>query len=142
MGQEMEKKSTRHPWDDLIQRAIQVRKNAYAPYSHYPVGAAILSGSGKIYDGANVENAAYPSSMCAERSATFKAVSNGEREIKAIAVVTKNAGSPCGACRQVLSEFGLDAVVVLANTDGEDVHITTVAELLPLAFGPQDLPSG
>ncbi|MEE9508106.1 MAG: cytidine deaminase, partial [Anaerolineales bacterium] len=85
------------------------------------------------------ENAAYPTSMCAERAAIFKAISNGERKIVAIAVVTENGGSPCGACRQVLSEFGVDTVVIMVKEDGEVVLETTVQDLLPHSFGPEDL---
>ena len=123
----------------LIQSAIEARKWAYAPYSNYQVGAALLTVSGKIYDGVNVENAAYPTGTCAERVAIYKAVSEGEREFTAIAVVSSNAGSPCGACRQVLSEFGLETRVLIANDRGQLLQETSVAALLPGAFGPQDL---
>jgi cytidine deaminase len=123
----------------LISLAQSVRLNAYAPYSNYAVGSALLAESGATYDGANVENAAYPTSMCAERAAIFKAISNGERNIVAIAVVTENGGSPCGACRQVLSEFGVDTVVIMVKEDGEVVLETTVQDLLPHSFGPEDL---
>ena len=102
----------------LIQVALEARKWAYAPYSNYFVGAALLTVSGRIYDGVNVENAAYPTGMCAERVAIFKAISEGERRFSAIAVVTPNGGSPCGACRQVLSEFGLETTVLLADDQG------------------------
>ena len=124
----------------LIQTAIEARQWAYTPYSNYAVGAALLTASGKIYDGVNVENAAYPTTMCAERVAVFKAISEGERRFVAIAVVTSNGGSPCGSCRQVLSEFGLDTLVFLADCDGNLLQETSVAELLPSAFGPKDLP--
>ena len=124
----------------LIQTAIAARHWAYAPYSNYAVGAALLTASGKIYDGVNVENAAYPTTMCAERVAVFKAVSEGERRFVAIAVVTSNGGSPCGSCRQVLSEFGPDTLVFLADCDGNLLQSASVAELLPGAFGPKDLP--
>jgi cytidine deaminase len=124
----------------LIQSALEARGWAYAPYSNYPVGAALLAASGKIYSGVNVENAAYPTAMCAERVAVFKAVSEGEREFTAIAVVTSNGGSPCGSCRQVLSEFGLNILVLVADTDGRLIEITKIADLLPGAFGPNDLP--
>ncbi len=124
----------------LVAKAAEARLQAYAPYSGYPVGAALLAGSGMMYRGANVENAAYPSSMCAERAALFHAVSNGERELLAIAVVTENGGTPCGACRQVLSEFGLDALVVIATPDGKILLETTVRDLLPHSFGPGKLP--
>ena len=126
----------------LIQAAQEARQWAYAPYSGYTVGAALLTASGKVYDGVNVENAAYPTGICAERVAVFKAVSEGEREFDAIAVVTVNGGSPCGSCRQVLAEFGLDTIVLLANADGQLIHEMTVADLLPGAFRPQDLRPG
>ncbi len=124
---------------DLAQRAAQARQWAYAPYSHYLVGAALLTASGKIYDGVNVENAAYGDSICAERTAAVKAVSEGDREFVAIAVATENAGAPCGACRQVLSEFGVAAQVLIVDGAGQIVTRTTVAALLPLSFGPDML---
>jgi cytidine deaminase len=124
----------------LIQAAQEARRWAYAPYSNYPVGAALLSTSGKIYDGVNVENAAYPTGICAERVAVFKAISEGEREFTAIAVVTDNGGSPCGSCRQVLSEFGLGTIVVIADGNGQVVLETSISDLLPGAFGPEHLP--
>jgi len=124
----------------LIQEAIAVREWAYVPYSHYPVGAAVLAGSGRIYSGANVENAAYPTTMCAERVAIFSAVSQGEREFEAIAVVTANGGTPCGSCRQVMAEFGLETVVIIADQEGTLFQETTVEQLLPAAFRPGDLP--
>src|SRR5512143_647488 len=102
----------------LIELAQESRQRAYAPYSNYRVGAALVTSSGKFFTGCNVESAAYPTSMCAERVAVFKAVSEGEREFAAIAVVTSNGGTPCGACRQVLAEFGLDTVVLIADTEG------------------------
>jgi len=127
--------------DALIQAAMAVRHWAYVPYSHYPVGAAVLTSSGKIYDGVNVESAAYPTTMCAERVAIFKAVSEGEREFVAIAVVTDNAGSSCGGCRQVMAEFGLDTIVLFADAEGNVRFETTVSDLLPGAFTPKDLPA-
>ena len=123
----------------LIQTALAARNWAYAPYSNYLVGAALLADSGEIYDGVNVENAAYPTSICAERVAVFKAVSQGERNFSAIAVVSLNGGSPCGACRQVLAEFGEETLVIIANAEGELQEEKTVGELLPGAFGPKDL---
>ncbi len=126
----------------LVERARAARRWAYAPYSGYPVGAALLTASGKIYDGVNVENSAYPASMCAERTALFKAVSEGEREFEAVAVVTEAGGSPCGACRQALSEFGLDTLVLTADAAGRVQQELTVGELLPHAFGPRDLAGG
>ncbi|BAJ62897.1 MULTISPECIES: cytidine deaminase [Anaerolinea] len=124
----------------LIQTALQARRWAYAPYSNYRVGAALLTDSGKIYDGVNVENAAYPVTMCAERTAVFKAVSEGERRFVAIAVATANGGTPCGSCRQVLAEFGLDIQVIVVDEQGT-VHLeTTVSDLLPGAFTSKQLP--
>ena len=123
----------------LIQTAIEARKWAYAPYSNYPVGAAVLTASGRIYDGVNVENAAYPTTICAERVAVFKAVSEGERDFQAIAVVTENGGSPCGSCRQVLAEFGLEITVLIADAAGNLIEELTLHELLPQAFTPKDL---
>lgn len=125
--------------DALVQAALEARQGSYSPYSAYPVGAALLTSSGEIYRGANVENAVFPVSICAERVAAFKAVSQEDREFKAIAVVTRDGGTPCGACRQVLSEFGLNAVVYIADENGQVLQETTVSELLPGAFGPQNL---
>ena len=123
----------------LIEQAQQARQRAYAPYSNYRVGAALLTSTGDVFCGANVENAAYPTSMCAERVAIFKAVSEGQRQFQAIAVVTENGGSPCGSCRQVLAEFGLETLVLIADAQGRVVQEMTVAELLPGAFRPADL---
>ncbi|MBP6178429.1 MAG: cytidine deaminase [Anaerolineales bacterium] len=124
----------------LIDLANEARKFSYSPYSNYPVGAAVRTKSGKIYTGVNVENAAFPQTMCAERVAIFKAVSEGEMEFDVIAVVTKNGGSPCGGCRQVMAEFGLDALVLFADGEGNLLKELTVAELLPEAFTPAHLP--
>jgi cytidine deaminase len=128
-----------HDRQTLIEHAMAVRKWAYAPYSHYNVGAALLASSGKFYDGCNVENAAYGSSICAERTALVKAVSEGERQFEAVAVVTDNGGSPCGSCRQMMAEFGLDLKVILLNKDGQVVAETTLNDLLPDAFTPAKL---
>jgi cytidine deaminase len=124
----------------LIALATQARERAYAPYSNYAVGAALLGVSGQVYTGCNVENAVYSLTVCAERAALFKAVSEGEREFRAIAVVTANGGSPCGSCRQVLAEFAQDLRVLIARP-GELVAVQTIADLLPRAFGPRDLPA-
>ena len=124
---------------NLIETAIQARRWAYAPYSHYSVGAALLTASGRIYDGANVENAAYPTTMCAERVAVYKAVSEGERQFEAIAVGTKNGGSPCGSCRQVLAEFGLETLVLIADASGAVFSEIRLSDLLPQAFTPKSL---
>jgi cytidine deaminase len=119
--------------DKLIASAAAARERAYAPYSGYKVGAALKGKSGRVYTGCNVENAAYGSSMCAERTAMFKAVSEGEREFEAIAVVTENGGSPCGACRQVMMEFAPGMTVIIADTQGQ-ARVTTVRDLLPDEF--------
>lgn len=123
----------------LIDLANEVRRRAYVPYSKYPVGAALRTKSGRLYTGVNVENAAYPQTMCAERIAIFKAVSEGETEFEVVAVVTNNGGSPCGGCRQVMAEFGLDTIVLMANGRGELVKESTVNDLLPEAFTPKHL---
>jgi cytidine deaminase len=123
----------------LIDLANEARRRAYALYSNYQVGAALRTRSGRILTGCNVENAAYPTSMCAERIAIYKAVSEGEKEFDVIAVVTPNGGTPCGGCRQVMAEFGLDTVVLVADGEGRLVQETTVAGLLPGAFTPKDL---
>jgi cytidine deaminase len=125
---------------ELIELATLARQQAYAPYSQYAVGAALVSTTGKVYTGCNVENAVYSLTICAERVAVFKAVSEGERDFETLAVVTSNGGSPCGACRQVLAEFGLDIRVLIGSTE-QLVAETRVADLLPRAFGPQDLAS-
>jgi cytidine deaminase len=123
----------------LIKAAGEVRGRAYAPYSNYNVGAALLTKSGKVFLGVNVENAAYPDTICAERSAVVSAVSAGERDFEAIAVATSNGGTPCGSCRQVLAEFGLDIQVLLVDGSGELIQQNTVRDLLPGAFQPKDL---
>jgi cytidine deaminase len=125
--------------EELVALAVKARREAYAPYSNYLVGAALLGKSGKVYTGCNVENAVYSLTICAERTAVAKAVSEGEREFVAIAVVTANGGTPCGACRQVLSEFGLDTRVLIA-TPKNLIREETVSSLLPGAFGAQNLP--
>jgi cytidine deaminase len=130
---------TREQTEALVARAGQVRDRAYAPYSGYRVGAALLTASGEFFEGVNVENAAYPDGICAERAAVFAAVTAGHHRFAALAVVTENAGTPCGSCRQVLAEFGLETRVILADPHGRIVQQTTVGELLPKAFGPADL---
>jgi cytidine deaminase len=120
----------------LVDLANTARQRAYVPYSHYPVGSSLRTKTGRIFTGVNVENAAYPQTMCAERVAIYKAVSEGEKEFEVITVVTDNGGSPCGGCRQVMAEFGLDTIVILAEGNGRIVKETTVKELLPEAFTP------
>ncbi|HPD62401.1 MAG TPA: cytidine deaminase [Anaerolineaceae bacterium] len=125
--------------EKLIETARNARNWAYAPYSHYAVGAALLTASGKIYDGVNIENAAFPAGICAERVAMFKAVSEGERDFTFLVVMTDNGGSPCGSCRQVMAEFGLSTRVLIVDTNGKTHIDTTVEGLLPWAFRPEDL---
>ena len=124
--------------NELIDLARKARQKAYAPYSRYKVGAALLGKSGKVYTGCNVENASYGHTVCAERTAVLKAVSEGETEFEAIAVVTKNGGSPCGACRQVLNEFAPELTIYIADKNGE-YRTTTMSELLPDSFTPKHL---
>ena len=125
--------------DDLIRQATAARERAYAPYSRYKVGAAVLGESGRVYTGCNVENAVYPLVTCAERTAVVKAVSEGERSLVALAVVTENGGSPCGSCRQTLREFAEDVPVLIVDADGV-CRETTLSELLPDSFSASDLP--
>jgi cytidine deaminase len=125
--------------ENLIQAALGARRWAYAPYSHFDVGAAVLTASGKIYDGCNIENAAFGVTACGERVAVFKAVSEGEREIDAVAVATDQGYAPCGSCRQVLNEFGPRMQVLIVNQAGQVTLDTTLDTLLPGSFGPKDL---
>ncbi len=129
---------------ELIQRAKQARKRAYAPYSGFMVGAALLGKSGKVYEGCNVENASYSATVCAERTALLKGVSEGEKEFLAIAIVggryemTDTFCPPCGVCRQSLAEFCDKDFRVVLSTE-EDMQICTLGQLLPLAFGKGEL---
>ncbi|MCA9932722.1 MAG: cytidine deaminase [Ardenticatenaceae bacterium] len=125
--------------DELISAACAARQFAYAPYSKYPVGAAVLGEDGRIYMGCNVENASYGLSNCAERTAVFNMVSAGVQRLLAVVVSTANAGSPCGACRQVLTEFAGDVPVWLVDGEGNGRQ-TTLYALLPDHFGPEHLP--
>lgn len=128
-------------FNELVAVAREARDTAYAPYSGFAVGAALRTKSGRVYSGSNVENASYGVTICAERVAIFKAVSAGEREFEALAVVSETVAPPCGACRQVLAEFGLDTKVIIAGLDdSQEVH--TVRDLLPIAFTPTLLPRG
>jgi len=122
----------------LVVLAQEARKAAYAPYSHYSVGAALLTTSGQVFTGCNVENAVYPLCLCAERTAVVKAVSEGQREFSTIAIATRNGGSPCGACRQVLREFAPHLRILLADDAGR-VRPFTLDQLLPESFGPESL---
>lgn len=130
----------------LIEEAILAREFAYTPYSHFKVGAALLGKSGKIYHGCNIENAGYTPSNCAERTAFFKAVSEGEKDFEAIAVVAGPEGgklvftAPCGVCRQVMMEFcDYESFQIILGTDKDDYKVFTLKEILPFGFGPKNL---
>ena len=133
-------------YKELMKQVIEIRERAYTPYSNYQVGAALLSESGKVYRGCNVENAAYSPGICAERTAFVKAVSEGERAFRAIAVIGGAAGGPlelappCGICRQVMREFcAPDTFEIILGTGPEDFKVYTLSQLLPLSFGPENL---
>ncbi len=121
--------------DQLVGHARAARQQAYAPYSKYQVGAALLAQDGRVFSGCNVENASYGLTVCAERNAYFQAVAAGCREFAALVVATENGASPCGACRQVAREFGIDLPIHLVDSRGQ-VKTTSLAALLPDAFGP------
>ncbi|HEX9114715.1 MAG TPA: cytidine deaminase [Anaerolineae bacterium] len=124
---------------ELIAAAEAARAAAYAPYSQFTVGAALRGADGKIYPGCNVENASFGLTICAERNALAGAVARGERTFPAIAVVTENGVTPCGACRQVLFEFNPQMIVIVSDRAGHR-QIYRLADLLPAAFGPVQLP--
>lgn len=123
----------------LVEAALAGSNNAYIPYSNYRVGAALLTASGEVFTGCNIENAGYSPTICAERTAFVKAISEGHLEFASIAVVTRDAGSPCGVCRQFMFEFAPAMKVILADLDGQVHLVTTLAELLPHGFGPANL---
>jgi len=123
----------------LIEHAMKAREKAYAPYSNYFVGASLLTVSGHIFDGCNIENVGFTSTVCAERTAVFKAVSEGEKEFVAMAVVSLNGGFPCAVCRQVLAEFGMNILIIGADENGRITHESTLSEIYPYAFTPQAL---
>lgn len=132
---------------NLIALALEAREAAYTPYSHFQVGAALLTRAGKVYQGCNIENAAYTPSNCAERTAFFKAVSEGERDFAAIAIVGGPEGAaeldycaPCGVCRQVMMEFcDYDTFSVILAKSEEEYQVFTLKEMLPMGFGPKNL---
>jgi cytidine deaminase len=126
--------------EELEKAARLAAANAYIPYSKFRVGAAVITRSGKVFSGCNVENASYGLCNCAERTAIFTAIAAGEREINAIAIYTptKTPTAPCGACRQVINEFGADTLIV-SICDGDQRIETSLDKLLPMAFGPRDL---
>lgn len=127
---------------ELMQMAVAARQNAYVPYSHFAVGAAVLTQSGKVYTGCNIENSSYGLTCCAERNAVFAAVCAGERKFKLLAVAADSPGpvAPCGACRQVIAEFGIPQVL-MGNLKGE-TKIMTAEELLPYSFGEASMQKG
>jgi len=127
-------------YEELIKKAIEAKQNAYVPYSKFSVGAALLTGEGKVYTGCNIECASYAGTNCAERTALFKAVSEGERDIKAIAVISDSDTYiyPCGICRQVIMEFGDKIKIIVARSEC-DFKIYTIDDLLPYAFSPESL---
>ncbi len=126
----------------LIEKAIEARQNAYAPYSHHKVGAVVVTDKGQIYTGCNVENCAFLGE-CAERVAIYKALSEGAKKIVKLAVVTSNKelSAPCGICRQVLREFNPKIEIIIANTD-KKFKVLNLEELLPYSFGPESLQQG
>jgi cytidine deaminase len=128
--------------EDLISMAADARKNAYVPYSNFRVGAALIMDDGSVFTGCNVENASYGATNCAERTAIFKAVSEGHRKISAICIVGSKEGSfafPCGICRQVISEFSDENTKVIVAQNAEKYIVRSVEELIPDAFTPKDL---
>ncbi len=125
---------------ELADLSVEMRKRSYIPYSNYPVGAAVLTKDGTIFTGCNIENAAFPVTVCAERTAIFKAVSEGYMDFEAIAIATEDGqGYPCGSCRQVMAEFSLDMTVLLVDRNGHITVESTLSELLPGAFTPNRL---
>jgi cytidine deaminase len=124
----------------LLNAAAHARLNAYAPYSKFQVGAALLSNTGEIFTGCNVENASYGLTICAERAAVFKAVAEGQRSFQALALSLDGNASPCGACRQVLHEFAPNLPILISDDSGQLTSQTTLNTLLPNAFGPSNLP--
>jgi cytidine deaminase len=124
----------------LIEQAIDVTRMAYVPYSNYRVGAALLASDGTVFTGCNVENAAYPSTICAERTALVKAISEGRRSFEIVVVATENGGSPCGTCRQMLFEFSPTMRVVCINMSGEITIDEPLDKMLLHGFGPEKLP--
>ena len=126
---------------ELINKAIQAREKSYSPYSNFKVGASVMGESGKIYSGCNIENAAYSPTICAERVAIFKAISNGEREIKKIALIgsTDSFTYPCGVCRQVMTEFASDDFEIIVAKNIEEYVSYFLDDLMPNSFRARDM---
>jgi len=133
MNEEMKEK--------LLKSAVEAAKNAHCPYSNFRVGAAVLTKSGKIFNGGNIENVSYGATVCAERVAIWKAVSEGEKEFEAIAVIGPGTGEayPCAQCRQVMVEFGLDWLVISGDEEGNYMGEMSVRDLVPFPFTPDAL---
>ncbi len=143
----MKTKLTKEQIKSLVADAIDARSFSYSPYSNFKVGAALLTKSGKVFKGCNIENAAYTPTVCAERTAVFKAVSEGEKDFEAIAIIggydgvelsTSEPSGPCGVCRQVLLEFSEDLTIISANSL-DHYYITSLDALVPMPFGPKNL---
>lgn len=134
-------------YEELVEMALEARKLAHAPYSKFKVGAALLGKNGVVYKGCNVENASYPATNCAERTAFFSAVAEGQKEFEAIAIVGGNENAselelcaPCGICRQVMREFcNPESFEIILGKNKSDYKVFTLAELLPMSFGPENL---
>ena len=136
------KRLTQQEIDRLLDLAEEARDHSYAPYSKYNVGAALLTADGQVYQGCNIENAGFTPTVCAERTAFFKAVYDGHRAFRAIAVIAtgEEMGFPCGVCRQVMAEFcDRDFIIITANRDRTKVDVSSFEALLPHSFGPKDL---
>ena len=136
------KEFTQQEIDRLLDKAQEARDHSYAPYSKYSVGAALLTADGRIYQGCNIENAGFTPTVCAERTAFFKAVYDGHRAFRAIAVIAtgEEMGFPCGVCRQVMAEFcDSDFLIITSNADGSEIVTETLDQMLPHRFGPKDL---
>lgn len=142
----MSTEMSREEKQKLIQKALKAREMSYSPYSHYRVGAALLTEDGSLYQGGNIENASYGATNCAERTAIYKAVSEGKRKIKAIAITGGMEGNepmdyayPCGICRQVMQEFGDDELKIIVATSVTDYREYSLKELLPYGFGGESI---
>lgn len=127
--------------EEMVRMAVEVAGKAHAPYSNFPVGAVLRAADGALYTGCNVENASYGLTICAERTAVFKAVSEGVQSFTHLALSVRGGGSPCGACRQVLWEFAPDLEIILGDENGKIVREVSLKVLLPDSFGPESLDS-
>lgn len=128
-----------HRYQTLIQQARAAAEHAYIPYSHYPVGAALLAADGRVFTGCNIENASYPATICGERVALVKAVSEGAQTFEAMAVFTRNGGTPCGICRQMLSEFAPELLLLMIDQDDTITFEGSLSQLLPFSFNASSL---